>query len=284
MPVTSTTISTRPSEPPPIFGDLKLITTITNPQHKIFVLNKHTELLSDIYLRHGSFEGHLQQLMKKALEKSQNREVTFFDIGANIGIHALYMAALNYNVVAVEADTDTFSMLSQSIAANGFFDRMQAINAAITSSRGNVEMLRNANNIGNTRIVSNEQAGTAPPGLRKTVRGIKLNDLVPFLPHNDIVLKIDIEGHECHVINAEQAQLLFTSKNITCISMEFTPKDMKADEACVAKMVDFFTQNKYVAYYVNGDRGKKVTSTNMYHEVNHDILWLPSSANAAEYF
>uniref|UniRef100_A0A914VQK2 Methyltransferase FkbM domain-containing protein n=1 Tax=Plectus sambesii TaxID=2011161 RepID=A0A914VQK2_9BILA len=268
----------------PIAGNLKLITTNTDPQYKMFVLNQNSELLSGIYLRQGSFEGSLQRILRKSLEKTKNGEVTFFDIGANLGIHALYMAALNYSVVAVEADMETFSIFSQSVIVNRFYNKVQAINAAISSSRGNIPMLRNANNIGNNRIVSKAEAA-AQPGLQHTVRGIKLNDLVPFLPHDDIVLKIDIEGHECHVMNAEEAQLLFSSKNITCVAMEFTPKNMNANEACVANMVAFFAQNNYVPYYSSGgELGRKITSTNMYHEINHDVLWLPSSANAADYF
>lgn len=134
--------------------------------------------------------------------------MTFFDIGANIGIHTLYVAALNYSVVAVEPDSETFSMLSQSIAVNRFFDRIQAINAAVTSSRRTVEMLRFPDNIGMTRIITSEQASKLQPHQRHTFRGIKLDDIVPFLSHKNIVLKIDTEGHECYVLNAEQVRSL----------------------------------------------------------------------------
>ena len=121
--------------------------------------------------------------------------------------------------------------------------------------------------------------------LRHTARGVRLDDLLPFLPQErDIVLKIDIEGHECHVLNMEQATSLFASRKITCIAMEFTPKQMKVDQKCVGEMISLLTSLGYVPYFAVGDNAaKQIELATMYDEVSEDILWIPKNQTVAQY-
>uniref|UniRef100_A0A914WSZ4 Methyltransferase FkbM domain-containing protein n=1 Tax=Plectus sambesii TaxID=2011161 RepID=A0A914WSZ4_9BILA len=272
-------------------ADFQVVTTNTNPSHKLVVLKKATDLLSAMYLKPPcptcTFEPNLQRVMKKCLEHSQSRDSIYFDIGANIGIHSLYMAALGYKVVALEADSDTFGLFSRSIAENNFFNRILALNVAVTSERADVQMMRNPNNIGNNQIVSatNSTIGDPSSDLHHTARGVKLDDLLPFLPpEREIVLKIDIEGHECYVMNKEQATALFSSRKIPCIAMEFTPKAMNVDQKCIQDMISLLTSFGYVPYFAVGKlAAQKVEVANMYNTVSEDILWIPENQTIAQY-
>ena len=56
--------------------------------------------------KEGQFEGHISEILKQLLHMTKlhegSKKTTFLDVGANIGMHTLYVAKLGYPVWAVE--------------------------------------------------------------------------------------------------------------------------------------------------------------------------------------
>lgn len=57
---------------------------------------------SRLIKQQGYWEKDIGMMIRTLLKTSMNEDAIFLDIGANIGIHALYAAKLGFNVWAVE--------------------------------------------------------------------------------------------------------------------------------------------------------------------------------------
>ena len=53
-------------------------------------------------MKKGQWETGISLMLSEILSKNANPDALFLDIGANLGIHGLYMARLGYRVWAIE--------------------------------------------------------------------------------------------------------------------------------------------------------------------------------------
>ena len=53
-------------------------------------------------MKNGQWETGISLMISEMLSKYANPDALFLDIGANLGIHGLYMARLGYRVLAIE--------------------------------------------------------------------------------------------------------------------------------------------------------------------------------------
>ena len=53
-------------------------------------------------MKNGQWETGISLMISEILSKYANPDALFLDIGANLGIHGLYMARLGYRVWAIE--------------------------------------------------------------------------------------------------------------------------------------------------------------------------------------
>ena len=121
---------------------------------------------------------------------------TFVDVGANTGLFTHSMARLteiyqNFNIVAIEANPDTFSRLS-----TRKIDRVSYINVAMSDKCGEMEFIRGA--VSHVFTSIDRQNSYNIPGETVSIQTRTLDDL--DLGNKSIVLKIDVEGQESRVL------------------------------------------------------------------------------------
>lgn len=119
-----------------------------------------------------------------------------FDLGANLGLHSLFLSALRIPVVAYEPDPHHFLKLQE----NTILNRSQKIelrNAAVAGKSGSLDFLRIIGNTTSSHI----------KGLKKNPYGemevivVECDELNGVLDGNEAtLLKIDVEGMEAELI------------------------------------------------------------------------------------
>jgi FkbM family methyltransferase len=153
-----------------------------------WVLNPSDFVQSSFYWT-GAFETwdwyHLKRLVKP--------HSIIFDVGANFGFYSLLLAATNdcEHVFAFEPESETFKRLKKNIALNGLEKSVKAIPLGLSDIRGPARLSTEDGNSGASFI--------GPAG-----QPIQVETLDGFCSINSIerldFLKIDVEGHEMHVL------------------------------------------------------------------------------------
>jgi FkbM family methyltransferase len=150
--------------------------------------------MEDIYvsgdiLKYGQWEGAITRLLYNIL--SQDRPITFLDIGANIGYFSLLAAAAGQSVISVEPTILHIQKLTSSIQANKFENNITVLNNAVSNERRTVTMDISARtNKGAFRLVSDSEHLNMTESV--TVKSILLDDLADLIFTPYIVLKLDI--------------------------------------------------------------------------------------------
>lgn len=130
-------------------------------------------------------------------------ETVFVDCGANVGLWTAHIAKLNavhrgLRVIAIEANPDTFRRLHKT-ADN--FSNVECVNAALSDKARTLEMYGGA--VSGIFGIYNTHFQIKDRPIR--IEALPLDDLIKS-DMRDIVLKIDVEGHEYEmVMGAEQA-------------------------------------------------------------------------------
>ncbi len=155
---------------------------------------------------------------------------TVVDIGAHIGRYALEAASKAAIVIAVEPDPSNFKLLEQNIRINGFRN-VALLNAAVSSSAGRRTLYPQ---IGDNTGTSSLEPGWVPRARREVgVRGTSvecrtLDDIVSSFHIESIDwLKLDVEGHEVHVLEGGRNALSLTRNLIVEVSEENKKKCMQ---------------------------------------------------------
>lgn len=128
---------------------------------------------------------------------------TFVDCGANVGVWTCNIARLkplypNLRVLSFEANPDTFTRLQKSVSA---FDNVRTFCCALSDSERDLTMFEAA---GSCAFGVEE----GPFQIKSRSRNIAARPLDSFLEGiDDIVMKVDVEGHELEVIRGATATL-----------------------------------------------------------------------------
>lgn len=119
------------------------------------------------------------------------------DVGANIGLAALYFRARfpDAEIVAVEPDPQTFAKLEQNVGGDA---RIRAVNAAAAAERGELELFQPA---GYSIASSLKRSGDAEHDSHVRVRAETLDGLCTELGLERIgLMKLDVEGAELEAL------------------------------------------------------------------------------------
>ena len=146
---------------------------------------------------------------------------TVIDVGAHIGRYALVAAKKANSVIAVEPDPSNFRILRENIRLNGFRN-ITALNVALSDNIGSSTLyLQSGGNTGTSSLEAgwthvsrgNREIGTIE------VESRTLDGVASSLHLNSIDwLKIDVEGHEVHVLRGGKTALSLTQRLILEVS------------------------------------------------------------------
>ncbi|CAG5130629.1 unnamed protein product [Candidula unifasciata] len=138
------------------------------------------------------------------------------DIGCNIGVYTVWVAALGNRVVALDMVGANLHLLQLSLYLNRLGKKVTLINNAVYRDHRTLEAFLGASRLNTSKPfkVQEDQSRT-----RVRVRTICLNDLVPLLKDQTIYMKMDIENTEHHALAC--ADQLFRHVNIKIVQMEW---------------------------------------------------------------
>lgn len=137
------------------------------------------------------------------------KDLTFLDIGANIGLVSIFASAFCRRIVAVEPDPRTFQVLK---AVTNGFPVIECFNAALAPKDGACQFFQNDENTTASSSVNTFGTKIEVPGL--TLSSIlRINQL-----ERVDVCKIDAEGSEELSLNA--FELLTAAPIIDCFYIE----------------------------------------------------------------
>lgn len=130
----------------------------------------------------------------------------FWDVGANVGLYALYGAlARQCTVVAFEPSPANFELLSRNIALNGMTSQIIPVCAALSSARGIGKLLM-ADPTPGAAFATFAEPGRAGAELRCLGYAIDqfIADFDPPFPNH---IKIDVDGTEARILDGATATL-----------------------------------------------------------------------------
>lgn len=118
-----------------------------------------------------------------------------FDIGANLGLHSVFMSRLGYQVDSFEPDPHHFELMTQNVKRNNC-QNIRLHQAGVSDQSGQLEFVRVKGNTTASHIAGSRGFhGDVDRFQVKTVTFQELGELPDFM-------KIDVEGHEKNIITS----------------------------------------------------------------------------------
>ena len=181
------------------------------------------------YCLYGTYGKHLSSYLDAI-----DRDFVFIDIGANQGLFTL-IAGRNPHcrkLIALEPVERTFEFLQANVELNRIDEDTTLLNAALSDSSGTAEIALKPHHSGVASIADREKLERWESETITLMTAAELDAIIPM--EGDIVVKVDVEGHEPVVI----AQLL-KSAHIARISGIFYEMDERwADAGKIRTMLE----------------------------------------------
>jgi FkbM family methyltransferase len=145
-------------------------------------------------------------------------KITFLDIGANIGVYSLFMAAHpNMNkVIAFEPQSDCLTELGENVRLNGLQNRIEIHPLALSNHCGSASFRRIGPYSGGSGVSETHLFKNLEYESEISVDVEKLDNIFDFKEKN-LILKVDVEGHELPVLEGAQRLL---SENFGILQIE----------------------------------------------------------------
>lgn len=168
------------------------------------------------------------------------------DVGAHIGTTAVWYSRVcgAKRVVAIEPDSENYSLLVENIRLNNISGVVTPVNVAVGPLSGHSSCIRRSEcNTGGTAYRRSDSG---------SVNMVTLDDLVGRnVVTSADVMKIDVEGYECSVLDG--ASLFFSRFSPVLIVEVWSPDDKNVDPALcnpAANLDMFLSKTKDLGYRV----------------------------------
>jgi FkbM family methyltransferase len=181
---------------------------------------------------------------------------TYLDIGANIGLTAIPVAASGIDVIAFEPVPRNHAYLLQNIAANGVSARIKVENVALMDRAGEIVMELSPANHGDHRV----RRGDAISLMREdswattTVQARRLDDWAERVT-TPLAVKIDTQGAEPFVLAGGPRICDLAELAI----VEFSPYNMNRMQSDPTIILDFLRSFSKVAIYETEEADPRAT-------------------------
>ncbi|GAB4819333.1 hypothetical protein N2152v2_006379 [Parachlorella kessleri] len=176
------------------------------------------DIVSGLMMRDGEWEAYeLTQILHAMQQfaryhKLDPKDIYFLDIGANVGVYTLFMAAYGFSVIAFEPLHVNVMALRHSLCANpGLRERVTLVTKALGNESHTCGIWSLDTNQGDGTVVcQDEVSATFGPELkrRQDLEISRLDDELAGVLHELAgrvgAVKIDVEGHELAVVKGAQ--------------------------------------------------------------------------------
>ena len=186
-------------------------------------------------------------------------DLTFVDIGANIGWFTLSMAALGVNVIAFEPMKENIDFIKESMCLpenldSGLSNRITLFAHGLGVRDEKCIIYSHNINVGDGHVkcVQDESELNMPHdySIRGYIPVHRLDDVVNTHGKNIVVVKMDTEGYEGNVL--EGGNKFFLEGRIDVIATEFVPGWIKSKGGDPVKFMKKFSEAGYLAKRRNG--------------------------------
>lgn len=222
--------------------------------------------------------------MVKMLDSKKPNSI-FLDIGANIGVHTVYMAARGFKVWSAEPITTNILKMWQSAILSECLENIRLFKNTVDMQRGlENKMAVDGENIGASQVIMPNESHN---GIFEVSKSVLLKDLIEDMityeqPKQviDVILKIDIEHHECRAFLGSKEIFKDQRFDIPYIVMEWKfalrqkDKTLKYPESCPLNMLRDLTQLLVSSGYAAFDMaGKKLDTSQSYRWGLVNLVW-----------
>ena len=180
----------------------------------------------------------------KLIEKISNeKKILFFDCGANFGFYSLFVASLKKEneVYSFEASPNTFLDFKKNIILNNF-QKIKPINLAISDIQDKQIDFKESQNDWESSILSNNFEVLTTNEIKTTTIDSILESEEKNLPQYNIVIKLDIEGHE---MNAIKGAYNLLKKHSPLIIIEFSKFISQEDYKLLKRFIQDYDYGVY---------------------------------------
>lgn len=205
--------------------------------------------ISRVFLRGNYYER--DYVLRTVNFTKRHPDVTFLDIGANLGTYALPVAHAGRHVVAVEPNWNTLRRLSKAVYLGGVGSNIDLLHYAISENRSTTFMKYNPVNRG--RAEMSDEDSCEKDCVKVSVSVVTLNDILPIMRNKKVIVKVDVEGSERNVFTSSGADEFFREADVLIIQMEWSFYPMYFSQTLekrllVDKFLNFFYEKNYTIY------------------------------------
>ena len=214
-------------------------------------LLKHDEFITNSFKRGNYWAENEIKIIEDLLNLKDINNLTYFDIGANIGSHILAISKIfknKINIYCFEAQKFVFEILKTNINEN-YLKNVHAFHNAVSDNNNQIKIkipnYEELNNFGSLELITPRYSDNNKikfSNLYEKVNCIQLND---FKEVKVDFIKIDIEGME-HLAIKGGAHLIKKQRPFLLIEL------IKTDHFPILKI---FGELNYKAYLINNENG-----------------------------
>jgi FkbM family methyltransferase len=200
------------------------------------------ERVSEAMYVHGSCARNITTLMTATLPFVRS----VIDVGANLGCVTIPIACrFTGHILSIEPARATFALLTENLAMNGLA-RVVTAQVAISDVHGRLQLSHCPSNAGDHRLAS------APEEHRdgEPVDVVTLDSLVDARFPAPFLIKIDVQGHELHVLRS--APRLLAQPCI--VIAEYWPYGLRLAGVSMRDVEQFLAATGFTCYEVAEDR------------------------------
>jgi len=202
--------------------------------------------VSSYFLYKRFWEDPAWNLIKRKPELFKNGNI--LDVGANIGYTSCLFAGVltpGSKVYSFEPDPDNFELLAGVIRRRKLSQKIVAINAAVGSADGFVELWHNKNHSGDHRVLTDHFRDSIAD--RSLTYKVPMMSVDSFLEARNVrevsFIKIDVQGYELEVCEGMRKTLAkCPDLNVCC---EYSPNGLAELGFDPDGLLDFFRSNGF---------------------------------------
>tara|TARA_B100000963_G_C22613121_1_gene665892 strand:- start:836 stop:1675 length:840 start_codon:yes stop_codon:yes gene_type:complete len=204
----------------------------------------------------GSFQNEITESILKYISRKKKNKYSIIDIGSNIGDKSLILThklinkkIKNFKIYSIEPTDFAFNKQIRNLELNPKLKKkISTFKNFISTKKKLPQSIYSSWNLKN-----NENRHKVHGGILKKISGkTSITTLDMFIKKNkiknQIILKIDVDGHEMEVLKSFQNNL---KKNNPVIFMEYAPYALKEHGTSVEFFFQFLKKSNYQVFDLN---------------------------------